>query len=205
MSDEITAFPLAWPIGRPRAKYRERAPFSKRGSNGFERLTVAQGLDRLTGELRRLGARSIVVSTNLQVRSTDGLPRSGQGEPRDPGAAVYFQLEGRPHCLATDRWDRVADNIAAIAKHVEATRGQLRWGVGDVAQAFAGFRALPAAGAVRPWWEVLGFSSKPMSPVTLRDRWRELAERHHPDRGGNPGQMAEINAAYDEGRKELEL
>jgi DnaJ-domain-containing protein 1 len=35
---------------------------------------------------------------------------------------------------------------------------------------------------------------------TIRAAYRELAIVHHPDRGGNPQQMAELNRAWQEAR-----
>ena len=187
--DEIGPYPLAWPVGRPRTKVRQRSMFNSSGN----RLTVAQGRDRVLDELERLKGRDVVISSDYS-----GLSRA---EPKDPGAAVYFRLANGQgnglHCLAVDKWDRLADNLAAIAAHVEAVRGQLRWGVGDIAQAFAGFRALSAVGAVRPWWELLGISPQ-ATAEQIKARFRNLATLHHPDRGGNTNQMAEISAAYQE-------
>jgi hypothetical protein len=141
---DVPAFPLAWPDGWPRAKGRQRASFKRQGDRGWmEALTVAIARKRLGDELDRLGARYVTLSTNLELR-LDGQPRSGQPEPYDPGAAVYFHLQGKPIALACDKWDRVADNIAAIAKHIEAMRGMDRWGVGSAARAFAGYERLPA-------------------------------------------------------------
>ena len=69
-----------------------------------------------------LGAQRIVISTNAELRQ-DGFPYSNRRAPEDVGVAVYFTLEGRPYVLPCDKWERVADNLAAIAKHVEAKRG----------------------------------------------------------------------------------
>lgn len=165
-----TAFPLQWPAGWPRAKYRQRAVFGKFSSRGWkEQATVANGRERLSGELDRLGARYSVLSTNLELR-LDGLPRSNQAEPYDPGVAVYFQLEGKPIALACDKWDRVADNIIALAKHIEALRGMDRWGVGTAAQAFAGYEALPAPD---PWWKTLGLTGPTRSEREIKDAYRK--------------------------------
>ena len=87
-----------------------------------------------------------MISTNLKLR-LDGLPRSDQATPADPGVAVYFELDGKTIVLACDKWNRVADNIYAIAKHVDALRGQDRWGVGTVE---AGLPRLHGA-ALRRW------------------------------------------------------
>lgn len=40
-----------------------------------------------------------------------------------------------------------------------------------------------------------------MSIDNLKHVWRVLSMRHHPDRGGRPDAMSEINAAYQELRK----
>lgn len=198
----IEAFPLSWPIGRPRTPvYRlKRATFS----TNHRALSTYDSLLRLRREIELLGAANLVVSSNVPTRR-DGDPRAGF-EPTDPGVAIYFQIvTERPvamqqTCLACDRWDRVADNIAAIAAHVGATRGILRWGVGDVAQAFAGYRQLAAVGADRPWWQVLGFDKPPPAEGDVRDRWLQRAAENHPDRGGTHDASAELNRAYSEAK-----
>ena len=93
MTDLPPAYPLQWPPARPRKTARRTARFS----NGGGSLTVAVALARRKNELDRLGARYPVISSNVKLRR-DGLPRSGQPEPRDPGVARYFQLGGRQHC-----------------------------------------------------------------------------------------------------------
>jgi hypothetical protein len=182
-------FPLNWPAGWPRAVSRRASPF--RTKAGKERLSISGAIRRLMPELDRLGARDVIVSCNVRPHLYDQA-----GVVSDPGAAAYFFVDGAPTVLACDKWDRVADNVAAIAAHVEALRGQERWGVGSRAQAFAGYKALPAMPAARPWWEVLG-----LSPTATADqiaaRRRELLERLHPDRpGGDASQAADVNAAY---------
>lgn len=191
------AYPLHWPAGWPRAKARTRASFGKMRSNGrYETrgdLTVADARDRLGDELDRLKARYVTLSTNLELR-LDGQPRSGQRDPDDVGVAVYFQIGGRDTAFACDKWDRVADNIAAVAKHIEALRGMDRWGVGTAAQAFAGYQALPSP---EQWWQVLE-----VRPDASRDEitaaYRERARAAHPDTGGSTAAMARLNAARDQ-------
>jgi len=160
---------------------------------------VAAARKRLEGELDRLNASEVVLSTNIALR-LDGLPRSGQGEPSDPGVAVYFRLLGKPRTLACDRWDRVADNMAAIAGHVAAIRAVDRYGVGTLEQAFAGYAALPAS--TEEWWLVLGV--EPNATIEeVEEAFRDLAKRHHPDAGGAPGEMARLTAAREAARRAL--
>lgn len=165
----------------------------------FGAHTLYKARSSLQHELRLLGATGVVLSSNIPLR-LDGLPYSNVTEPRDHGVAVYFRVKGEPRVLACDRWDKVAHNFVALARHVEAIRGQLRWGVGSLEQAFVGYKALPAMGATRPWWEILGVSEG-ASLGQIDDARRELLRKHHPDVGGNANQAAEINAAHADGRR----
>jgi hypothetical protein len=129
------AFPLAWPLGRPRTQYPSRSRFD---------TTQERAQRTLVEEVRRMGGSHLVISTNIKLRR-DGLPYANRREPTDKGVAVYFDYKKRPMCFACDRWDRIGDNIYAIAKTIEALRGIERWGSGSmVEQAFTGFVALPA-------------------------------------------------------------
>lgn len=202
------AYPLSWPAGRPRTPLHRRktAAFGTRGRSATgtkQALTVAEALARLQLQLDNLGARLPVISTNVETR-LDGLPRSGAREPTDPGACLYFQLGGKPHAMPCDTYTKVADNIAAIAAHIEATRAIERHGVATVAEMFAGFAALPAPGATRPWTVVFGVNDRAgITPSVIEAAYRELAKRAHPDAGGSHEKMAELNAARDAALKEI--
>ena len=195
MAEGVTAFPLAWPQGWPRtpANRKKEGRFSKYG----KAITVELARKRLAEELDRIGARYVVLSTNLELR-LDGQPRSNGGVVGgDEGVCCYFRLKERATVLPCDKYDTVADNIAAIAAHIEATRAIERHGVGTLEQMFTGFQALRRPGP-KPWREVLGF--RPDERVTrdmVSARRRELARKAHPDAGGSEGQMSEINAAAD--------
>lgn len=190
-----TRFPLSWPAGWPRTPRHKQT----RNERFMRNLSVARATDAVLDEVRSLGGRGVVISTNLELKR-DGLPYSNRRAPDDPGAAVYFRLKDKPLVLACDRWDRVEQNLWAIAKHIDALRGQERWGVGTVAQAFAGYTALPDHNGKRPWWEVLGVPSN-ASISEVQAQFRNLAALNHPDRGGDTERMAEINAAYEEARR----
>ena len=141
----------------------------------------------------------MIVSTNLQTR-LDGLPRSNQGRPGDPGVCVYWKPAKHPmRCMAVDRYDEVQDNLAAVAATLEAMRSIERHGGAAILdRAFTGFAALPApAGGKRDWWTVLELPST-ASQAEIRDAFNRLAREHHPDRGGTDERMAEIIRARDE-------
>ena len=164
-------------------------------------MTVAAAISRLSGELDRLGASSTILSTNVETR-LDGLPRSGQAEPSDTGAAVYFKLKGQPRCLACDTWKTVAENIAAIAQHIDALRRIDRYGVGTIEQAFAGYAALPAQATASDWARVLKVPDTATREEIISAH-RRLAIEHHPDTGGDAALMALINAARDAALKQV--
>jgi hypothetical protein len=218
----ITAYPLQWPAGweRTDVAWRREAKFGKaRRYDGYGEnkryvpgrvLTIAEGTDRVLAELKRmgLGRDDVVISTNLRLRM-DGLPASSQSEPADPGVAVYWQdsMQARK-VMAIDLYDRVADNLAAVAATLEAMRAIERHGGAAILErAFTGFIALPApiaAGMKRPWREVLEYGNSPPDREAINRHYRILASTAHPDKeGGSDAQMAELNVARDEALGEV--
>ncbi len=157
-------------------------------------------------ELQLLKAYKVIISSNVPLRR-DGLPYANYRQPEDPGVAVYFQLN-KPHVLACDHWNCVKDNLRAIGLHVAAIRGIERWGVGSVEQAFTGYQALPESSsdnsAHKSWWIVLQVDPG-ATPAQIKEAYRALARKHHPDVNGNGDQMATINRAWEEAQRERSL
>lgn len=218
----MTNYPLTWPAGWPRKTDAQRADarfgrkdrrtvnYTNGGSTSWtttKALTVSDGVKRELDELARLGARPgyTVISTNVVVR-LDGLPRSGQREPTDPGAAVYWQdRAGAPRVMAIDRYRAVADNLAAIAATLEALRAIERHGGAQILdRAFTGFTALPPPAAARSWREVIGVPAGERDMAAVRAAYRRRAQTDHPDRGGTHDAMAELTAAMRQAEHELE-
>lgn len=195
----MTKFPLCWPAGwgRRDSWRRNAAKFTK----SSRQLSVYDGTQRVLAELRRfyVSESSIIISTNVKLRQ-DGLPLSNQSEPQDPGVAVYWKKGDKNQVMATDRYSRVADNLAAIAATLDAMRAIERHGGTQILdRAFMGFTALPQP---KPWHEVLGV--EPFTTLHFaRLRYRELATENHPDKGGNAETMAEINRAWSDAQREL--
>lgn len=194
------AYPTAWPIARAKTPSYQRKDALWRHNGGRVTWDVAvRRLREQISAMTRAGENWRVLeqtlSTNYELR-LDGRPRRDRGAPVDPAVAFYFELDGQPHVLACDKWSTVADNIAAIAAHIEALRGQERWGVADLKQAFAGHVALPAPD---PWWKILGVS-RAATASEIKIAFRKLAAAAHPDKpGGSNAAMARLNAARDEG------
>lgn len=204
MNNPTEAYPLTWPMGWKRENNRGRARFSKgvrqyssdgqSSWNSKTQLSIADGTKRVLKVLEQMGYNtSVVISSNLQLRN-DGLPRSNQSAPSDPGVAVYWGRGNKSRCIAVDQYDRVADNLAAIAATLEAMRAIERHGGAAILdRAFTGFTALPAP--EQPF-QVLGVGAN-ASKEEIETAYRRLASEHHPDRGGDADQMARINGARD--------
>ncbi|VWB69734.1 J domain-containing protein [Burkholderia lata] len=207
----IAAYPLQWPDGWPRmqAHARVHGKFNtkRRGARFADALTVADGVTRVLDELGRFGVGrdDIVISTNIRTR-LDGLPRSDQRAPDDPGVAVYWQTRaGHRRVMAIDQYQRVADNLAAVAATLDAMRAIERHGGARILErAFTGFAALAAPDRTRHWREVLGVPPEMREMWQVRATYRRRAMEFHPDRpGGSHDAMAELNAALVAAEKEL--
>jgi len=199
----VSAYPLEWPRHVPRRQQRDSARWRQDG----KRLTVAQArrrlieeIDKMTkpGHTYRVDPDLVIVSTNIRSRG-DGMPYSNAREPEDPAVAVYFELDGEPHCMPCDAWDRVADNIAAVAAHIGAMRGIERWGVSDIRQAFTAFKALPssASNAAGAWWVVLEVDHN-ASPDDVRAAYQRRRKETHPDHGGDAAQFSAVQRAWEQ-------
>lgn len=189
------AYPLHWPEGWPRAKRRARSGFG---------LGMTDARDHLMNQLALMGARYIVLSSNVALRR-DGLPYANQPEPSDPGVSVYFQWHGKQMTFACDRWDRVRDNVRAIGKTVEALRGVKRWGASDMMErAFSAFEALPPPrGKVTvSCWDHLGIP-RGSSATDIEAAYRRQAKFAHPDHGGTREEWDALVEAVKSARKEI--
>ena len=185
------AYPLAWPSHRPRTPWAHRKPWQFRA--GDKPISRARAMQRLQDEVARLGGANILVSSDLELRR-DGQPHLGKSEPADPGVCLYFSMKGQPYAMACDTYDSLAQNVAAIANHIEATRRIERYGVASASESLKVFVALPAPPKAH---ELLGISAN-ADEATIRTAWRGLIATNHPDQGGSEARAAELNAARDD-------
>ena len=219
MSETKQAYPLQWPSGWKRISSRDRkngrfsrgeTRYSAEGTSSWRRMnpvTVSDGVTRCLKSLESMGIsrNDVVISTNVRTR-LDGLPRSGEKEPDDPGAAVYWRKNSQSpmRCMAIDSYLNVADNLSAIAATLEAMRAIERHGGAEILdRAFTGFAALPA-NASRPWRDVLEFDEdETPNPLAVDTKFKALAMRHHPDRGGSREKFEAIVEARKHALQEL--
>lgn len=119
MNEDITNYPLSWPVHQARTnpQDRERARFKTQGGFNYggnyqpgRKHTISEGANELEQEIRRLGGSDMIISSNLKVKA-NGLPYSGQRTPEDPGVAVYFKWHDRDLVFACDKWLTIEDNL----------------------------------------------------------------------------------------------
>ena len=178
------AYPLQWPPGWPRTASRQSWP--------TRAIALEPALAECQAELRRLGAKNIVLSSNVTL---------GSQAPVDPGVVAYCTYDGTQVSIPCDRWTTVAGNLRAIAKTIEAMRGMERWGAKHMVRAMlTGFTALPAPIVPEDWRAALG---NPATLAAAEAAYRELMKRAHPDAGGSHAQAAALNAAIQQARQVL--
>lgn len=182
------AYPLQWPEGWPRHKGLQDSDRRFRGPT-FHWDRVYGGLK---DELKRIGAKNIVVSTNQPLR-IDGAPYAQQRNIKDVGVAVYFTRGGKSMVMAQDRFYSVIGNMRSLTMAIEGLRQMERHGGAVMMErAFTGFAAIEAVG--KSWWDVL--QVRPDATLeAIEANFRRLARDRHPDRGGSNAAMAELNEA----------
>lgn len=190
------AYPLCWPVGY------KRTPGYRRINSIFK-----QSMDRaqnfLRDEVKRLGATSLIVSTNLRLRQDGGIYSADLSKLiEDPGVAVYFKYKGKDVSMCCDQYNRVWENIYALGKGIEALRGMERWGVSEfLDRAFTGFAALPSS-VIVPYidtWKVLGLPGRPATIDEVEKAYKKQCFTSHPDHGGTAEQFNQLQQAYRQG------
>lgn len=190
------AYPLHWPHAFPRTKLRTSSRFG---------TSVSGAIRNVQDELRRFGndsgkrVENVVISSNVTL--TDQ-------RPADPGIACYFRWENIDCCIAIDRYNKVEDNLQAVARIIEAERTKLRHGGLNIVRAgFRGFAALPpptgpSGQLASPWRTVLGLPAAAKLP-DAETAYRKLVKTHHPDAGGDAAQFNAITDAIRQAREEF--
>lgn len=203
---EITRSPLCWPNNVP------QTPPHARGKPNFYERTIASATNHVLAEINRLNKRhwdyrdeAVIVSTNLKLR-LDGLPSGSQPEPADSGCAVFFTLRfsrngkwfERPCVLTCDKWVKVADNLWAIARDIEAQRARERWGCTTTEQAFQGYLAIPERCGGPAWWTTLGVASN-ASKAEIEAAYKTRSKVVHPDMpSGSHAAYVDLQNSYEQ-------
>lgn len=196
-----TKYPLAWPDGWPRKSYGRES--SHKFDGRTYALTFSRARDGLLDELRQLGAKDVILSSNHRVDKRGMAVETTR--VHDHGVAVYFELKGKRLVMAQDTYDSAAGNMRSLALAIDGLRQMRRHGGAHMMErAFAGFAALPDPNKV-DWRAAFGF--KPGDKITIemvQSRFREKAKEYHSDVGGSGSAMTQLNVARDQALAELQ-
>lgn len=200
----MEAYPLTWPQGWKRTSHPIRSRF---GKGIYHKPSIATGKDKILDEIRRLGGRDVIISTNLKLK-LDGLPYSNQNEPNDRGVAVYFTkvINGNKEsmCIACDSYDKIGCNLYAIGSSIEAMRAMERWGCSEMLnRAFTGFKALPEQATVtKSAWFVVLHCTENADRDFAYNCYRHLCKKYHPE-GSVPDsdKFIEVTEAWEAAKK----
>lgn len=200
----MEAYPLQWPEGWKRTN---KPQLSRFGKGIYHKPSIATGKDKILGEVRRLGGKNVVISTNLKLK-LDGLPYSNQSEPEDRGVAVYFtkNINGvdEQMCIACDSFNKIGCNLYAIGSSVEAMRAMERWGCSEMLnRAFTGFKALPqhTTPNVKLWFEVLECGETAARDIVY-SCFKTLVKKYHPDKPESDiNKFHEVQEAWEKAKK----
>lgn len=203
-----TAYPLQWPDGWPRT-----APHKRSYNWQLKKATLETARRHLYDQLRMLGAKHIVLSSNIPLRNDGEFYATQRPDDGDVGIAIYFELRGKPMSMARDCYDNIAQNLRSLGLAVEHMRGLERHGGAHMMErAFSGFSALPPpqGNSSQPAvdWKV-EFAPIPSDLdksdilAIIENRYRQKAKTVHGDIGGNGDAMLRLNLAIEQARREL--
>lgn len=191
--NNIEAYPLCWPVAYSRTVDPIKSKF---------KTTLGKARDYLTSEIGRLKANDLILSTNIPTKQNGELYADWQRyRIDDHGVAVYFTYKGKQVCLCCDKYERIYENVHAIARTIEALRQIDRDGVSDfLDHTFTGFQALPEKSEIftKSVWEILGLSAQPTSVDIVHSAYKNMAKILHPDKGGSNEAFSELSQAYQQ-------
>lgn len=157
-------------------------------------MAFAKSRDLLLKEIRLLGGKETIISSNIPLRR-DGLPYANTSQPDDIGVAVYFKYKDKAMCFASDSYYKVEDNMRALALTIAAIRGMERWGASDMMErAFTGFLQLASPMAF-DWRDVLGISTD-ASYEDAEAAYKTARSIAHPDKGGTPEDFNKVEESF---------
>lgn len=178
-------YPLQWLPQQPRTKRPKRARFQTK--------SISRAGDMLADELRKMGGKDCIISTNLQTKLSGGFYANQKVE--DVGVVIYFKLKGSDKAMACDRWDKAEHNLWALYLSISAIRGLERWGGSEFLDGlFTGFKALPSPEDVTI--PTIRYFGDGISLEEGRAIFKNMAMELHPDQNGNAEEFMELNKQF---------
>lgn len=182
------AYPLDWPADYPRSDSQKKSKFT---------TTLGKARDFVNAELKRLNATDAVISTNVPLKDNGDLRADwSRYKFDDTGVAVYFTRNDQQVVLCCDTYSKVWDNLHAIGRTIEALRQIDRDGVSDfLNRSFSGFKRLSEVTEALDCFQILGIH-RGATLKDVRDAYRALSKKFHPDVGGSSQKFNQLYEAY---------
>lgn len=176
-------------------------------------------LKDLCATTTRMGATRVEVACGGRFDAIDlgrfrraGIALSQGNAAMGVGVRITVVRDGKPYAVPCDTFDRPLDNLRAAQRAITGLYQMFEdYGIGGGrADAFdllfgavsAALARLGEGDGPRPWHELLAVPPD-ADRATINAAWKHLALVNHPDRGGDDKAMARINAARDEGLRQL--
>lgn len=177
---------------------KEKTPRHSRRTLSGKAIPYARLLDDLEYELRKLGARDIIIQAYFKrddIRN-DGWPRSS-AKPSESGVIVSFINRDRQEIsFPCDTYQAYEDNLRAVSLTLTALRAIDRYGVSQQGEQYNGWAKLPEAPTRMSHKSAMEFLAlysgiAVTSKESLTKAYREAAQHLHPDnqRTGNHDQF----------------
>jgi len=165
----------AWPYPpAPKSSVTFRADWNQTMHNLEQEIERIKGRDVLIG----------VVADDSQFMF-DGTIKVGF-KVKHPGAEVSFDVPGQGRlAFHTDAFNSLQANLRAISNGLEALRAIDRYGITTGTEQYAGFQQLSPGGPDIERGRLL---------VEKHGSVAEALKRTHPDQGGDPRQLADVQA-----------
>lgn len=188
-------YPLQWLPQQPRTKRPARARFGNH--------SLSNAGYNIENELRLMGAKDCIISTNLQTKLSGGFYANQKIE--DSGVVIYFKLKDKDKAMACDLWDKPEHNLWALQLSISAIRGLERWGGSEFLDGlFTGFKALPAPGDETVSKERYFADCTNMEYLMLKRA--RLVKKYHPDNPetGDSEKFQEVMIQYKQMKGNLQ-
>jgi DnaJ-domain-containing protein 1 len=133
-------------------------------------------------------------------------------------AEIVFDRAGQRYVFRCEKYDDALDNLRAAQLAITYLwRALEEYGVTSEAQTldrvfaqfFLGFAATPddtvllLGSGEEDWWQVLGVEPE-ADQSAIRNAYRALARRHHPDAGGDPSEFKRLRRAYEQALAQID-
>lgn len=181
-----------WPAGLERTQMREM-------TYRFV-VTGSTAMSDMVRELELWGVTSAEVGTTLDVNEKTGKPMWTTATAiLDPSVAVRFEKDGETLVLALDKFGVISANLRAIGLTIASMRAIERHGAGQIlGQMMPGLRAI---GNDEDWRSVLNVNWN-SDETAVRNSYRQLIRKAHPDAGGSDEEARRLNKAMDKAKRE---